>query len=213
MHLLAVSEGYINGIWVSHKGNLCTGLWTWSCWGRKRFLWWTEKWMHHASIMGSCSLKTSRRCTTWNSNAWKWDHWNPFFFGIHSSFSIPCAWRVEFHVNFDKHFDLYVCPFPSSYAFHLLTPLLLPRALQFTVFTLLMLVSFLSKSSNLFCHLQLLWVAVIVPCKWGKRFIFWPLATTEAGTMQEAGSLLIVVWRFYLYFTFAPPLTLISAHL
>lgn len=117
--------------------------------------------------------------------------WNPFIL-----FHTLCLGIVEFHENFGKHFHLYVCPFPSSYAFYLLTPLPLPFALQFTVFTLLMLVSFLSKSSNLFCHLQLLWVAVTVPCKWGKRFIFWRLATTEVGTMQEAGSLLSAVWRF-----------------
>ena len=42
-----------------------------SCRGWKRFFWWIEERLHHAFIMGSCSLKTARRCATWYSNAWR----------------------------------------------------------------------------------------------------------------------------------------------
>ena len=42
-----------------------------SCRGWKRFFWWIEEWLHHAFIMGSCSLKSARRCATWYSNAWR----------------------------------------------------------------------------------------------------------------------------------------------
>jgi len=46
------------------------GMWKRGCWGRETTcLWWGYARISLAFIMGSCPLKTSRRCAAWDSNA------------------------------------------------------------------------------------------------------------------------------------------------
>lgn len=60
---------WLLSLWI----HALTGLWKRGSGGSRWLLWWVTERMYYASVMGSCSLQTSRRRATRAGNAWMWE--------------------------------------------------------------------------------------------------------------------------------------------